>query len=132
ADFIDHFAATSDIGVLKVPRTGTTHVLVVPVVIDNLPFEQAGGEQAFLDEVNAFYAEDAPKGTFSFTGYYMALSLGRYHPVVTVADAVHFPSCPQLGSFQNCEIPRGAGIGEGDLSSAASALGDSLKFIDTI
>jgi M6 family metalloprotease-like protein len=130
ADFIDHFAALNDIGVLKVPRSGTTHILVIPVVIDNLPFEQTGGEQAFLDEANQFYAEDATG--FAFTPFYTAMSNGRYHPVVTVADAVHFPSCPQLGTFQNCEIPRGAGIGEGDLSGAAGALGDALKFMDKI
>lgn len=47
ADYIDHFANPDDIGVLKVPRAGTTRVLVLPVIIDDQGFDQ-GSEAAFL------------------------------------------------------------------------------------
>src|SRR6185503_8318744 len=78
------------------------------------------------------YGADADDGTFAFTPYYVGLSLGRFHPTAIIAAPVHFPQCPQLGTFANCEIPRGAGAGEGDLTAAASALGDSLRFLDEI
>ncbi|HEY4219850.1 MAG TPA: MYXO-CTERM sorting domain-containing protein [Myxococcota bacterium] len=134
ADYIDHFADPTDIGILKVPRTGTTHVLVIPLIIDNLPFEDGStgdaAAAAFVADVQDFYSED--KQGFGFTPYYSALSLGRFHPVATVANPVHFPACPKLGTFDDCDIPRGAGAGEGDLTSAAGALGDSMRFLDVI
>ncbi len=129
ADYIDHFAAPDDIGTLKIPRVGATHILVIPVIIDDLPFEE-GSEQGFVDDVDAFYAPDATG--WAFTPYYDTVSLGRFHPEAVIADPVHFPTCPPLGQFQNCEIPRGAGAGEGDLQSAAGALGDALRFFDEI
>lgn len=129
ADYIDHFANTADIGTLKVPRAGTTHVLVVPVVVENLPFDQ-GSEEAFLDELHAFYAEEATD--FGFTSYYSTLSLGRFHPIVTVADPVHFAACPPLGGHADCAIPRGAGFAEGDFQGAIATLDDSFTFIDEI
>ena len=129
ADFIDHFARGDDIGTLKVPRTGTTHVLVVPVIIDDLPFE-GGSEQSFLDDVNGFYAED--NATWGLTPYYTTMSLGRYHPVATVAAPVHFPTCPPMGQYQDCAIPRGAGLPSGDVQGALAALTDAITFIDQV
>ena len=105
ADFIDHLARTDDIGVLKVPHQGETHVLVIPLIIDDQPFED-GDEQTFLDELDTFYA--AGPGTLQ--AYYEHASLGRFSPRATVAAAVHLPTCPTLGAYEDC-IDRGAGRG---------------------
>lgn len=129
ADYIDHFATGGDIGLLKVPHQGETRVLVLPVLIDDLTYEQ-GNEAAFLAELEAFYAPDAEG--FAFTPYWQTQSLGRYRPVVTIAPPVHFPTCPPLGEFEDCEIPRGAGISEGNLQTAAATLRASLFFLDQI
>lgn len=129
ADFIDHFATSDDVGLLKVPHLGEIHIVVIPVVIDDLPFAQ-DTEAAFLDEVTAFFSPDAEG--FAFTPYWQTQSLGRYRPIATVAAPVHFPSCPPIGDYQDCEIPRGGGITDGTLQSAAATLRGSLFFLDQI
>ena len=48
ADYIDHFATSEDIGLLKVPHLGETRVLVLPVIIDDLSFEQGNEAELFL------------------------------------------------------------------------------------
>lgn len=129
ADYIDHFANADDVGLLKVPRRGTTRVLVVPVIVDDLPFDQ-GSEQAFLDELAAFF--DPAATGWAFTPYWHTMSLGRFRPEATVAAPVRFPTCPPLGAYADCEIPRGAGFAEGDLQGAVAAIDDALTFLDQI
>ncbi len=129
ADFIDHFANPNDIGLLKVPRFGTTRVLVIPVVVDDQPFQQ-GSEQAFLDELASFYAPDAEG--WAFTPYWEATSLGRFRPEATVAAPVRFATCPPLGAHEDCRIPRGAGLAEGDTQGAVNVLVDAFSFVDNI
>jgi len=129
ADYIDHFAEPNDIGILKVPRAGTTHVLVIPIIVDDQPFDQ-GTEAAFLEEIAAFY--DPAATGWAFTPYYEAASVGRFRPEATLAAAVHFPTCPPLGDYEDCAIPRGAGFSEGDLAGALQVVDDALTFIDDI
>ncbi|MBI1945100.1 MAG: hypothetical protein HYS27_05355 [Deltaproteobacteria bacterium] len=129
ADFIDHFATSDDVGLLKVPHFGEPHVVVIPLVIDNLPFSQ-GSEAAFLDEVAAFFDPEAEG--WAFTPYWATASLGRYRPIATVAAPVRFAACPQIGDYQDCEIPRGGGISEGNLQAAAAVLRGSLFFLDQV
>ena len=134
ADFIDHFAVRTDVGLYKVPSQGPTRVLVLPVFIDNIDYP-AGSEQAFLDEITAFYADDTASifdAGFSFTRYYEQASLGRYRPAAEVAAPIHFPACPPLGAYANCEIPRGAGFTQGDVLGAVQVLKDALRFMDEI
>jgi M6 family metalloprotease-like protein len=134
ADYIDHFATRADVGLYKVPARGVTRVLVVPIIVDGLPFEQ-GDEPAFLDDVAAFYADPADDvfaAGFTFTGYWEQASLGRFRPVATVATPVRFPRCPPLGAYADCAIPRGAGLPEGDVQGALAVLDDALAFIDEI
>lgn len=129
ADFIDHFAAPDDIGILKVPRAGKTRILVIPLLVDNLPFEQSD-ESAFLQELAAFF--DPTASGWAFTPYWRTASLGRFEPVATVAAPVRIPSCPRLGAYEDCEIPRGAGISSGDLQGALAVLADSFAFLDEV
>lgn len=134
ADYIDHFAAKDDVGVFKIPSRGDTRVLVIPVIVDDLPFAE-GDEAAFLDDVADFYADGDVvdvDGKFRFTTWYQQASLGRFHPHVDVAAPVHFPSCPTLGAHEDCEIPRGAGITDGDLAGAVSTLKDAMGFMNEI
>lgn len=129
ADYIDHLANLDDVGVLKVPRRGETRVLLVPVIVDDLPFEQ-GSEAAFLDELAAFY--DPGATGWGFTPYWETQSLGRFRPEVTVAAPVRFGTCPPLGGYADCEIPRGAGFAEGDVQGALAVVDDALTFIDQV
>jgi M6 family metalloprotease-like protein len=134
ADYIDHFATRADVGLFKVPSLGATNVLVIPVVVDNLPFEQ-GDEQAFLDDVDAFFADEPGAiftDGFTFTRYFEQASLGRFRPTATVAPVVRFARCPTLGRYANCEIPRGAGVASGDLTGAIAVLDDALDFMNEI
>jgi M6 family metalloprotease-like protein len=134
ADYIDHFATRTDVGLYKIPSKGPTRVLVVPVFIDNIDYPE-GSEEAFLEEITAFYADDDAtifEGGFRFTGYWEQASLGRYRPSAEVAAPVHFPSCPPLGAHEDCEIPRGAGLAEGDIQGAVAVLTDALRFMDEI
>jgi M6 family metalloprotease-like protein len=134
ADYIDHFATRTDVGLFKVPSRGATRVLVIPVVVDDLPFEQ-GDEQGFLDDVDSFFADEP--GTifdegFTFTRYFEQASLGRFRPSATVAPVVRFPRCPTIGSYADCAIPRGAGVSSGDLTGAIDVLDDALDFVNEI
>ena len=129
ADYIDHFANREDIGLLKVPHTGETRVLVIPVLVDDQPYEQ-GSDGAFLDEIDRFFDPEAEG--FAFTPYWVTQSLGRFRPVATVAPPVHFNTCPPLGEYENCDIPRGAGLSGGNLQGAAATLRASLFFLDEI
>lgn len=129
ADYIDHFATGDDIGMLKVPHTGETRVLVIPVLVDNQPYQQ-GSDGAFLDEMERFFDPEATG--FAFTPYWVTQSLGRFRPVATVAPPVHFNSCPPLGEYENCDIPRGAGLSSGDMQGAAATLRASMFFLDEI
>ncbi|OGQ11770.1 MAG: hypothetical protein A2138_20160 [Deltaproteobacteria bacterium RBG_16_71_12] len=129
ADFIDHFATSADVGLLKVPHLGETRVLVIPLIIDDLPFSQ-GSETNFLAETTAFFDPEAEG--WAFTPYWVTSSLGRYRPIATVAAPVRFASCPPIGDYQDCAIPRGGGISEGNLQAAAATLRGSLYFLDQV
>ncbi len=134
ADYIDHFATRSDVGVMKVPSRGQTRVLVIPVFIDDQPYS-AGSEEAFIDEIDAFFADTDDSvfdGGFRFSPYWRQASVGRFSPVATVATPVHFPTCPPLGPHENCQIPRGAGIADGDLGAAGATLKDALVFLNEV
>jgi M6 family metalloprotease-like protein/uncharacterized protein (TIGR03382 family) len=134
ADYIDHFATRTDVGLFKVPSRGATRVLVIPVVVDDLPFEQ-GDEQGFLDDVDAFFADEPGSifdEGFTFTRYFEQASLGRFRPSATVAPVVRFPRCPPIGSYADCAIPRGAGVSSGDLTGALAVLDDALDFIHEV
>ncbi|MDP2341108.1 MAG: hypothetical protein Q8O67_09130 [Deltaproteobacteria bacterium] len=136
ADYIDHFATRTDVGLYKIPSKGPTRVLVVPVFIDDLDYPE-GSEQAFLDEITAFYADDDAtifEGGFRFTPYWEQASLGRFRPSAEIAAPVHFPTCPPLGDAVDCAIPRGAGLGgpEPDVPGAIEILTDALRFMDEI
>jgi hypothetical protein len=130
ADYIDHFANPHDIGILKIPRTGSPRILVVPIIVEDLPFEGGVTEEQWLSEVRAFYAPDAEG--WAFSPYFKTASLGRYTPVAEVAEPVRFDGCPPIGGFADCEIPRGAGFQSGDLNTALLVLRDALFFIDEI
>lgn len=127
ADYIDHFANPNDIGLLKIPRSGTTRVLVLPVIIDDQDFAE-GSEAGFLEELAAFYDPSAPG--WSFTSYWQSTSVGRFRPEATVAAPVHFATCPLFGVHEDCLIPRGAGIADGDLEGAVQVLVDAFQFLD--
>src|SRR5688572_7090535 len=99
ADYIDHFANPNDIGKLKIPRAGETNVVVIPVIIEDLPFEQ-GSEAAFLEELNAFF--DPAATGWAFTPYWVTTSLGRFTPRATVAAPVRVATCPPIGEFEDC------------------------------
>jgi M6 family metalloprotease-like protein/MYXO-CTERM domain-containing protein len=134
ADYIDHFATRDDVGLYKVPSRGATRVLVIPVIVDDLPFEQ-GSEEAFVDDIDAFYADDDGNllgDGFTFTRYWEQASLGRFRPTATVAPPVRFPACPPLGAYADCAIPRGAGLPDGDVQGAIAVLGDALDFLNEI
>lgn len=125
ADFVDHFATGGDVGLMKVPRSGEVPILVIPVVVDDLP-----GAEGFEDEVRAFFAPDAHAP--SFVAYYRVTSRDRYRPQPIVAPAVHLPSCPRMGAYTGCAIPRGAGLPEGDLGGAIEVLRDAFDLLDEI
>ena len=134
ADYLDHFATRTDVGLAKVPSQGTTRILVVPVFVDDQPYS-TGDEASFHQEILDFYAppsDDIFSAGVSFTGFYEQQSLGRYRPEVLVADPVHFPTCPPLGGHQDCRIPRGAGFADGDVQGAVNTLVDALRFLDEI
>ncbi len=131
-DFIDHFATTGDVGQMKVPRRGSAPVLVIPVIIDDEPFETPfTTEQAFLAQLRQFYAPAASGGN-SFAGYYGLASQGRYEPQPVVVAPVHFPTCPVLGGYAGCRIPRDGGLSSGDLRGAVDLLRDTIRYIDEI
>lgn len=127
ADYIDHFANPDDIGLLKIPRSGTTRILVLPVIIDDQPFAE-GSEAGFLEELATFYDANAPG--WAFTSYWQAASLGRFRPQATIAAPVRFATCPPLGAHDDCQIPRGAGLAEGDTQGAVDVLVDAFAFLD--
>ncbi len=129
ADFIDHFATKDDVGLLKMPHEGDVPVLVIPLIIDDLPFSQ-GSEASFLEDISSFF-DPAAEG-WAFTSYWETQSLGRYRPVATVASPVRFASCPTIGTYEDCAIPRGAGITDGSLQTAAATLRGSLFFLDQV
>lgn len=129
ADFIDHFATKDDVGMLKMPHEGEVPVLVIPLIIDDLPFSQ-GSETSFLEEVATFF--DPTTEGWAFTSYWETQSLGRYRPVATVAPIVRFASCPTIGGYEDCAIPRGGGITDGSLQTAAATLRGSLFFLDEV
>jgi M6 family metalloprotease-like protein/uncharacterized protein (TIGR03382 family) len=132
ADYIDHFATRSDVGLYKVPSRGTTRVLVIPVFVDDQPYS-TGDDASFLTEIEDFFAVDDRSvfdGGFRFTSYWEQASLGRFRPEATVAAPVHFPSCPPLGDNEDCAIPRGAGVADGDIAGAARTLKDAMLFLN--
>jgi M6 family metalloprotease-like protein len=129
-DYIDHFADPDDIGLMKIPREGATTVLVVPVFVEDQPF-QRGSETTFQGEIDSFYDPNSSE-PFNFSDYWSTLSLTRWTPTAVVADPVRFPTCPPLGEYEDCAIPRGAGVSEGDFGGAAQTLGDALRFLDEI
>lgn len=134
ADYIDHFATRTDVGVYKVPAVGETRVLVIPVLIDDQPYS-AGSEAAFLEEIADFYVDDDVSvfdGGFRFTAWWRQQSLGKFVPRVDVAAPVHFATCPPLGPHADCAIPRGAGFAEGDLQGAIATVADALAFLDEV
>ncbi|MFO0722763.1 MAG: MYXO-CTERM sorting domain-containing protein [Myxococcota bacterium] len=132
ADFIDHFANISDVGQMKVPRRGSAPVLVIPVIIDDQPFESPfQGEQDFLAELHRAFDPSGVGGN-TFAGYYGLTSFGRYHPEPTVAAPVHFATCPTLGGHTGCLIPRDGGLSSGDVVGAVDLLRDTVRFIDEI
>ena len=134
ADYIDHFATRTDVGLYKVPSQGVTRVLVIPVFVDDQPFS-SGDEASFLAELEDFFAVDDRSvfdGGFRFTSYWEQASLGRFRPEAVMAAPVHFPSCPPLGDHDNCAIPRGAGIADGNLAAAAETLKDAMSFLDEV
>ncbi len=135
ADYIDHFATRDDVGRFKVPSSGATRVLVLPVIVDDLPFEQ-GDESAFVNDIHTFFADDGDDDLFaagfSFGRYWTQTSLGRFRPHATVAAPVRFPRCPPLGAYADCAIPRGAGVSTGDLAGAIAVLDDALTFLDEV
>ena len=131
-DFIDHFATVGDVGQMKVPRRGSAPVLVIPVIIDDEPFEAPfTTEQAFLAQLGQFYAPAASGGN-SFAGYYGLASQGRYEPQPVVVAPVHFPTCPVLGGYSGCRIPRDGGLSSGDLRGAVDLLRDTIRYVDEI
>ncbi|MBI5497868.1 MAG: hypothetical protein HY904_22865 [Deltaproteobacteria bacterium] len=130
ADFIDHLATAADVGKMKGPHRGSPRVLVIPLVVDDEPFESGQGNAAgFEAELRAFYGP--PGAGFGFQRYFAAASLGRFTPEVSVASPVHIPTCPQLGPYTGCAIPRN-GISGGDILGSVQLLQDVLRFLDEI
>lgn len=104
AGYIDHFATRDDIGKDKAPHFGTSHVLVLPVIVDEpgLP-----SEQALLQTAQPFFDPLAADG-FTFSNYFRVASLGRFEPVTTIAPAVRFSECPFARDANGvCTIERG-------------------------
>src|SRR5688572_25283092 len=106
ADYIDHFADPDDVGLMKIPHEGATRVLVIPVYVDDQPF-QRGSETTFQGEIDSFFDPNSTE-TFNFSSYWATHSLLRWTPTAVVAPPVRFPTCPPLGEYENCAIPRGA------------------------
>ncbi len=96
---LDHLRTRNDIGLHKVPNTGVSHILVIPV--------RTGADGISLSE----WAElqrmfDPAGGPGTFRHYWQVSSGGRYDPVPTLLDPVLYPdSCPIPGrDLTNCEL----------------------------
>src|SRR5689334_13235696 len=97
ADYMDHFVIRDDVGIHKAPYLGNVELLLMPVEVAGYPPIDVAQLQAF------FTGPDS-----EFVKYMQTVSLGRYHPHVTVGPVVHYPSCPlPLDTFPNCEVARG-------------------------
>ena len=136
ADYIDHLAALDDVGKMKVPRRGAPTLLVIPVVVEDQPFEGGVDEDAWLAANLAFFAggDDAVAAgePFDFPSFWARQSLGVYAPVAHVTAPVRFATCPPLGPHDDCAVPRGGGLTDGDLVNAAATIRDSLALFDEI
>jgi MYXO-CTERM domain-containing protein len=87
----DHLLTTDDIGPNKIPATGTSQILVVPVHVG-----PDGFSAAQLSELQTTFDAQGAEG--SFRHYWQTVSGGRYDPIPTVVAPVEYPdSCPLPG-----------------------------------
>jgi len=86
-DYADQFY-TTDVGANRVPRLGTTHVLVVPVSFG----DASAYRREFMD-----FLYPAPVDRFTFSEYWRLQSAGRFHPIPDLMDVMEFGGCPVDG-----------------------------------
>ena len=93
---LDHLLDKSTIGPHKIPNTGTSNILVIPVHVGPEGFDAA--EYA---ELQARFAEDG-----AFRTFWQEVSGGRYDPIPTLVAPLEYPdSCPIPGrTVDNCEV----------------------------
>jgi M6 family metalloprotease-like protein len=136
ADYLDHLHNLDDIGKMKVPRTGSPRILVLPVIIEdqNTFEEHADDEAKWLADVHRFFETDGAGADdpFTFPSYIATVSIGLYTPTAVVVDPVRFATCPPIGPNADCAIPRGGGLTQGNISEAAATLRDALRFFDEV
>jgi len=94
ANALDHLRTTDDIGLNKVPHSGTSHVLVIPSRVGQA---FPAGELATL---RSYFAPEGGPGTFRH--YWQTASNGAYDPIPTVVDPVDYlDRCPIPGKTLN-------------------------------
>lgn len=112
AGFVDHFVVPDDVGRNKVPRMGTSRILVIPVIVEDLKKPDLARWKKF------FTAREG----IGFSPYYKAASLGRFTPEAVMAEPVRYPTCPLPKTWKGCAIPRGD----------VTALGVGVQFLREI
>lgn len=98
AGFDDEFIESNDIGQNKVPHTGLSRILVIPVIVDTLPVPD-------MKKWRAFFQNDLD--AFTFKNFWHVNSLGKYETDVTLLDPIHYDKCPLPDSFTGCKVARG-------------------------
>lgn len=87
AGFIDHFADKTDIGRNKVPNTGTSRILVIPVNLNTSRLAKLD-----LELIRQFFVDEPER--VNFPGYWRVNSLGKLKILADVALPVNYKTCP--------------------------------------
>jgi hypothetical protein len=95
----DHLKTTDDIGLVKVPHNGTSHILVIPSRVNLNEFPEDRWQQ-----LERFFKKEG--GTDTFREYWQIVSGGRYDPIPTLVQPVLYPTaCPIPGkAVDSCTI----------------------------
>lgn len=109
AEFIDLYARQDDVGESKVPRFGSSRLLVIPVEVKG-----AGYADLPHDRLVQFF-ETRSDAEFRFRSYFESESNGRFLPEVKVAPNVVFDGCPE-------ELDNRCSISRGDINVLKSAV----------
>lgn len=125
ADFVDHFAVTDDVGAAKVPAFGTSRIVVITIEVD-------GFQPLRRQNLEEFFAPDAPRSERNFNTFYDRMSLGAYKTEVDVLPPIQFESCPlpeDYFGYEDCRIPRGGGD---TANQKLESLDVGLELVETI
>jgi hypothetical protein len=95
---LDNLQDKSDIGVNKIPNSGTSHILVIPMTTGG-PFNVQ-----VLAQLRDYF--DPAGGPGTFRKYWQDVSGGRYDPIPTVVDPVEYlTTCPLPNrTLDMCEV----------------------------